>query len=763
MALAPADREALLNAAIEAHGAGRAHEAEAAYRRLIEADPADAEALQLLGVLEHQGGRSDAGLALIAQAIAHDDTKPLYHQNQAAILAALGRPAAAEASAHRALELQPAYPAALVTLGGALLAQGRLDKAGEAFRAALRLDPGDAECWVRFGGLLLQQGRADQAVEVFRQALSLAPSHAGALVELGNALKGMGDLAGAADCYQRLLAQDPAHPAALNNLGNLLQAAGLLAEAEPLYRRLLAAHGDHPGVLANLGNVLQALGRFDEAFASYDRALALRPDDPATHHNLATALKRRQRLGEAVAHYRQALALDPDYVEALSGLGAALQAQGHVAEAVPFYERALHLAPGFPEPLNHLMFALNALPGVTGAQLLTVAQEHTRRWPAVPVIRDHANPPDPDRRLRIGYVSPDFRHHPVGYFLAAILPHHDPAAVEVHCYSNSALVDDVTRALQAAAHGWHPILALDDAAVAARIQTDGIDILVDLSGHMADHRLALFQRRPAPVQVSWLGFFCSTGLDGMDHIIGDGTIIRPEDEPNYSERAWRLPGCYLAFDGSQIDREFEGDPAPLPAGETGPITFGCLNRRDKMSGPSLDAWARILERVPFSRLLLKTASFSDATTRQELVAGFAARGIGEGRLIIEGSTPRREHLAAYRRVDLALDPFPYTGATTSAESLWMGVPIVTLEGDTFVGRVSASILRQVGRPELIARTIDEYVELAVTLATERDRLAAIRDGLREAARAWLGGGPRFAHDVEAIFRGQWRAWCAARN
>jgi protein O-GlcNAc transferase len=753
-----AARDTLLETAIGWHGTGRHDEAEAAYRDLLAAGPDDAAVLHLLGVLHHQRGRSDEGRSLIGRAIAIDGANPVYHNNLALILLAQGAFGAAEASARRALALVAEYPDALVNLGAALQRQGRLDEAGEPYRAALRLNADDGGAWFRFGTLLAQQGRGDQAIDVFRQALSLSPDHVDALTYLGNALKAKGDAVGAAACYQRALELDPSSPAALNNFGNLLQGAGLLAEAEALYRRLLAVDPDQPGALGNLGNVLQSQGRFDEALACYRRTLERTPDDPVPRHNLATALKRLNRLGEAVAEYRRALALDPDYPEALAGLGAAQQAQGHVADAVPHYERALTLAPGFPEPLNHLMFALNALPDVTSADLLAAARRWTGAWPAVPVAADHANRPDPDRVLRIGYVSPDFRHHPVGYFLTALLGHHDPAAVEIHCYSNSRTVDDITRRIQDAVAGWRNILALDDAAVAELIRADGIDILVDLSGHMADHRLTLFQRRPAPVQVTWLGFFCSTGLDAIDHIIADPTIVRPEDEACYSERVWRLPGCYLCFDGGPIDLP----TVAMPAGETGPITFGCLNRRDKMSEPSISAWSRILQRVPFARLLLKTAGFSDETTRAEMLAAFAYHGIGAGRLVIEGETPRRAHLEAYHRVDLALDPFPYTGATTSAEALWMGVPLVTLRGRTFVGRVSASMLQAIGRAELIADTVEDYVDLAVALANDRPRLVALRRGLREATRAGLGGGAGFARALEAIYRGQWREWCGAR-
>ncbi|GGF22856.1 hypothetical protein GCM10011611_31160 [Aliidongia dinghuensis] len=751
-----ADRESLLETAIVRHGAGRLDEAEAIYRQLLAARPNDADALHLMGVLLHQRGRSDEGRGLIEAAIGRDTANPVYHNNLASVLLSLGALAEAEASARRALALLADYPDALVNLGTALVRLGRLDEAGDHYRAALRLRPDDAEGWLLFGNLLARQGRTGQAVEVYRQALSLRPRHGGTLIQLATALKAEGDGAGAIACYRAALELDPASAPALNNLGNLLQATGALDEAEALYRRLLALDPGHPGALGNLGGVLQARARFDEAIACYRLALQVTPDDAAAHHNLATALKRIHRLGDAVEEYRRALALAPDYAEASSGLGAALQAQGHVAEAVPHYERALALQPTFHEPLNHLMFALNALPNITSADLLAAARRWAAAWPTPAVEGRHANPPDPDRPLRVGYVSPDLRHHPVGYFLTAVLGHHDPAAVEVHCYSNSRIDDDITQRIRAAAKGWRDIAGLDDAAAAALVRADGIDILVDLSGHMADHRLPLFQRRPAPVQATWLGFFCSTGLDAIDHIIGDPTIIPVEDEPCYSERVWRLPGCYLCFDGSTIDLPV----APLPAGETGPITFGCLNRRDKMSAPAIEAWAEILRRVPQSRLLLKTASFSDAATRADIIAAFARRDITGDRLVIEGATSRQRHLEAYQQVDLALDPFPYTGATTTAETLWMGVPLVTLRGRTFVGRVSASMLQAIGRPELIADTVEDYVERAVALAEDRPRLAALRRELRAATAAGLGDGLGFARALEALYRAQWRTWCA---
>ncbi|HEV2678180.1 MAG TPA: tetratricopeptide repeat protein [Aliidongia sp.] len=755
-----ADRETRLEAAISRHGLGHYVEAEAIYRELLAERADDADALHLLGVLTHQRGRSDDGRALIEAALAIDDTNPIYHNNLASVRLALGDRAGAETSAQRALALRADYPDALVNLGTALVRSGRLDEAGGHYRAALRLRADDAESWFHFGNLLALQGRTDQSIEVYRQALSLRPGHGETLVNLGNALKLNGDRENAAACYRQALQIDPSSAPALNNLGNLLQAAGRLTEAEELYRRLLALDPDHAGALGNLGSVLQAQARFDEAMACYGRALEIAPDDAAARHNLATAFKRQNRLGDAIAEYRRALAIVPDYPEALSGLGAALQAQGRVDEAVPFYERALTRRPDFHEPLNHLMFALNALPDSTGVDLLAAARRWTAAWSLVPApATDRANSPDPDRPLRVGYVSPDFRHHPVGYFLTAILGHHDPAAVEIHCYCNSRIADDVTRRIAGAVKGWRDITALDDASAAALIRADGIDILVDLSGHMADHRLPLFQHRPAPVQVTWLGFFCSTGLDAIDHIIADPTIIPVEAEAWYVERVWRLPHCYLCFDGGTVDVPV----GPLPAGAAGPITFGCFNRRDKMSAPALAAWAEILRRVPGARLLLKTASFSDPVTRSEMMAAFARLGIGAERLIIEGATPRQAHLEAYRRIDLALDPFPYTGATTSAEALWMGVPLVTLRGHTFVGRVSASMLQAVGRSELIADTVEDYIDRAVALAADRTRLAGLRDGLRAATRAGLGDGAGFARSLEAIYRAQWHEWCRPRR
>jgi predicted O-linked N-acetylglucosamine transferase (SPINDLY family) len=715
----PETRTRLLAEALARHEAGEFDLAEAGYRALLAIDPDDADALHLLGALAQQRGDTNTARSLIAQAIAVAPGNALFRYNLALVETAAANSGAAEAAFRAALAIAPDYPEARVGLGNLLRDDGRYDEAGEHYRHGLGQAPQIAGAWRDFGRLLLLQKRTEQAGEVFAQALTLAPD-------------------------------DP------DTLGLLAQTAarlGDLAKAEAAYRRMVMLRPDDAAIRNNLGNILQDSGQLDAAIGCYEAAIAADPGFAPPHHNRGTALKRSNRLEEAVAAFRQALARRPDYPEALAGLASALQAQGRVAAAVPLYERALDLDPGLHEALNNLMFALCALPETRGGDLRRITESRVAAWPGAASAAMPARDRTAGRPLRIGYVSPDLRGHPVGYFMAALLPHHDPARVEIFCYADSPVVDPITTSLQNSTPHWRNVSGVSDDTLAAQIRADDIDILVDLSGHMAGHRLRLFARRAAPVQMTWLGYFSTTAVPAMDWIIADDDVIPSGEEHFYTERVIRLPRCYIPFDGAGIPIE----PGPLPLLETGTVTFGSMNRRDKITGLTIALWARILLGVPNARLLLKTGSFSDAVTAKEIADAFAGHGIDPARLDILGHSTRAAHLEAYRRIDIALDPFPYSGATTTAESLWMGVPVVTLTGGTFVSRVSASMLRAIGHPELIASGEEDYLRIAIALAADRQRLAGLRATLREGTRVGLGDGPRFARELENVFAAAWAA------
>jgi predicted O-linked N-acetylglucosamine transferase (SPINDLY family) len=578
------------------------------------------------------------------------------------------------------------------------------------------------------------------------QALALAQQHHQA-----------GRLAEAESIYQQILAVAPQHAEALNFLGVIASQTGRHELAVALMRQSIALAPHSAVFLDNLGTALREIGQLEEAIACSRRALALDPNEPASHHNLANALQDQGHFSEAIASYRRALALAPLYTAAHLGLGQALLDLGLVREAEAAYRRVLELEPGSAEIHSSLVALLQYRDDIEPA---ASAAEH-RRWdeihaqPLRPTLPPPTNDPAPERRLRIGYVSPDFRQHPVAFFLEGLLAQHDRAVVEVFCYANVRRSDQGTARLRQHADHWRDIFPLTDAQAATLIRADRIDLLVDLAGHTADHRLLVFARRPAPVQVTYLGYSATTGLGTMDYRLTDAHADPVESgEPASAERLVRLPDCFSCY------RPPDDAPAvgPLPALSRGHVTFASFHTLAKLNARLLDCWAQILTRVPASRLLLVAVGLRDIAAQERLRSFFAERGIPADRLEFHGWLRLAEYLALHRRVDILLDSHPFSGHTASCHALWMGVPVITHVGPRPCSRMVASVLRTVGLSEFIAATPDEYIRLAGELAHDPARLAALRGSLRER----LTGSPltdaaRFARAVETAYRQMWRA------
>jgi predicted O-linked N-acetylglucosamine transferase (SPINDLY family) len=527
-----------------------------------------------------------------------------------------------------------------------------------------------------------------------------------------------------------------------------------LLRAESHLRRARRLKPDDSATLNNLGRVVFDLGKADEAINCCKTVLALRPDDADALNNLGNFGSRR-----GVDLYRRALILRSDFAAAQCNMGSILQDLGRLDEAIACYRRALAIKPNFITARSSLLTALHYSPHYDGRALLEEAWRYGERVERGVVGRDFGHSRDVGRRLRIGYVSADLRAHPVGYFLSRVLSAHDHDAVEVTCYSNSATQDAVTSRLRQSAHRWRDIMLLPDRAAAAMIAADGIDILVDLAGHTAKNRLPLFALKPAPIQVSWLGFFGTTGLGAMDYVLGDQVVAPAGDEAYFTEALWRLPGCYLCYDPPRL----AVPNGPFPALRNGFVTFGCFNNRTKISDGTVAAWAALLHRVEASRLFLKSRSFTDAECQSALVAQFAAHGIPPERLILEGHEALAQALAAYNRVDIALDPFPFGGGTTTAETLWMGVPLVTLRGERWVGRISASILTALDLTDWVTDDIEGYIDLAARLAADLPGLTDLRASLRHRLEtSGFCDGPAFTRSLEAAYRAMWRIWCEGR-
>lgn len=533
----------------------------------------------------------------------------------------------------------------------------------------------------------------------------------------------------------------------------------LLATVAQYRRRLAAAPTAHD--FAILGSTLTKLDETDEALSVFESGLGQYPDDLILAEGRAVCLDYLRRTGEAIAAYAAIVTRAPASQLAWNNLGSTLNRQGRNAEAIAAFRRAEALAPDNAVFASNVLLALNYQDGHAPDGLLAQHRAWDQRLAArvAPTPAHHANPPDPERRLRVGYLSADFRAHPVAYFMGAILAAHDRRQFEVFCYSSTRQPDAVTRTLQGMPLSWRDISGLDDDAAARLVTEDGIDLLVDLGGHTGDHRLLVMARRPAPVQGSYLGYPNTTGMAAIDFRFTDFHADPPgAADGHHSETLLRLDGGFLAYTPPA------NMPAvgPLPALTNGHFTFGSFTNLAKVSASTFDLWSAALTAVPGSRLLMKAREFDDAATRARFHGQFSARGIDAARAELRaGPHPAEAHFNVWNSVDLALDTYPYNGTTTSCESLWMGVPLLTLAGDRHAARVGASLLHAVGLPGLIADSPAEFAAKAVALAGDLPALASARKALRERLRrSPLLDPRRLARQLEQHLRGQWRDWCA---
>jgi len=741
--------------------AGRPAEATAAYRGALELEPDQAEAHNNLGAALAAEGRLDEAIAAWGRALELKPDFPEPHHNLGNALKERGQLAEAVAAYRRALELKPDYPDTHVNLGNALRGQGQLEEAVAAYRRGLQFKPGYPEAHNNLGGSLAALGRQDEAIAAYRRALELKPDYSEAHNNLGAALAMRGQLDEAIAAYHRAIQFNPGLAETHHNLGAALKDRGRLDEAIAACRRALELKPDYPEAYNSLGNALRDRGWLDEAMAACRRALELKPGYPEAHTNLGNALKERGQLDEAIALYRHALELKPDFPKACNNLGNALRDRGEVEGAIGAFRRALELKPDSAEMHSNLVYTLNFHPG---SDLQSISEEH-QRWnrqfsePLQKLLQPHANDRDPNRKLRVGYVSPDFRDHPVGRYLLPLFEHHDRERFDILCYSGVARFDWITEHLRALAgcsgggRGWRDTLGISDARLAEMIREDRVDILVDLSLHTAGNRLPMFARQPAPVQVTWLGYPGSTGLPGIGYRLTD-----PRMDPQEVGLVWsaeepvRLPDCWCCYQPPGECPEINA----LPVLSTRRLTFGSLNNFAKVNESVLALWARVLKAVKGSRLLMFSP---EGSARKRVRAYFETQTIPEERVELVGFQPSSDYLQLYQRIDIALDPFPCNGMTTTCDAMWMGVPVLTLPGDMPISRAGLSLLSTIGLGDFAATSEDDYVRLAVELAGNLPRLADLRSTLRPRIVASpLMDAPRFARNVEAAYIKMWEHW-----
>ncbi|MGD9724140.1 MAG: tetratricopeptide repeat protein [Pirellulales bacterium] len=690
-----------------------------------------------------------------------------------------------------ALKLQPENLRARARLGQVLLEQNKPADAEACFRRVLRGEPTSPAAHFELGSVLQAQGRLDEAAACYRAAIELEPKHAEAHTNLGTILQGRQEYEAADAQFQAALRADPNRAVAHLNLGTNYQACGRLDEAEACYRAAIALEPANADLHVALGSAAQSQGKMDEALAAFREAIRLRPTDAAGHLHAASALAAQGKLEDALGDIDEVLRLEPDNADAYSNLGMIRNEQGRRDEAIAACRQAVEQRPDFADPHNNIAVALMALgqmkEAIAEARLAcqyspagsphfsnllymlnydpsyspaAIFAEH-RAWgsaqadPLTATAAPHTNDRAPNRRLRIGYLSAHFCAHAVNFFSEPILAAHDHQQFEVVCYSHVDHPDETTRRLQGYADQWREIKHLSDQQTSELVRADQIDILIDLSGHIGGNRLLVFARKPAPVQVTYIGYQNTTGMAAMDYRLTDAWADPPgTTDAHYTEKLVRLPRAFFCYLPSAAAPEV----SPLPTAQRGYVTFGSFNAFSKITPEVLATWARLLTAVPNSRLII--LGNVTPSLAEHLTQSFASRGIDTARITLADRRPRLDYLRLIASADIALDPFPFNGHTTTCDALWQGVPVVTLAGETYVQRFGSSAHINLGLEDLIARTEDEYVDIAARLAGNLPRLTALRAGLRERmARSPIVDAVGFTRNLEAAYRTMWIDWC----
>jgi predicted O-linked N-acetylglucosamine transferase (SPINDLY family) len=667
----------------------------------------------------------------------------------------LGKPSDAESALRQAIALFPTNAAYHGDLSLALNRQGRFSAAEAAARQALAIDSQSAAYWGNLANALFAQRMWREAVAAYRQSLTLDPRNPAAWNNLAAAEQKLGNLAAAQEAFERSLAIAPHHLGARANYACLLFERGEHEQAVAILQDSLERAPQAIEAYLLIGYAFMRLGKPELALTAYRRAVTLSPRHRESRYNLALALEQTWSLAESESILRELLSDDPAYADAWALLSGVLQAECRMDEARAALQRSVDLAPNASRHsrlLHNLQYADDADP-------LALLQAHRQfdalyarpLFPAEPPVR---NAERGDRPLRLGFVSADFRRHPTGFLVLPGLEQLDKSRCWIACYAEQLYDDQYTARFRAIADAWRTTVELEPAEVAELIRQDEIDVLVDLMGHTGKNHLLVFARKPAPMQVTWFGHVGTTGLSAMDFLLADRFHVRPGEEGHHVESILRMPGDYACYQAPPDAPAV----APLPALTAGHITFGCFNSPAKISRRTFDAWAAILRQVPTARLLLKYGALGEAHVQAWIRQQFAQRGVGPERILTEGWSPHYDLLAAYNRVDMALDTQPYSGGLTTCEALWMGVPIITYPGPTFASRHSESHLTNAGYEQFVATDQNAYISLAVTWANRLEELAGIRAAMRERVRqSALCDAKAFATKLLAILEQAWKS------
>lgn len=753
------EAEQQLTVALRHHQQGDLEAAEKCYRQVIRMDPRNPDALYLLGSLLVQRERYAEAKTLLTQAVSLGPSNAMAHNNLGSVLQHMGNHEEALMCYERALELQPTYANALNNVGYLAFLAGDIEKAQDCYRRVLEMEPDHLDASLNLGALLLDTDATDEAITHFEQLACVHPHNFSVQYHLGLAYQTNKQHEEALVAYAQALELNPLHAMAHNNRGVILHQLRRFDQAIQEFQQAIQIDNECIDAYNNLGNALSVTGRPHDALKCLQHVIARHPNNWQAWQYKSSVEATVGKLDEAAKSIETAAQLSPDEPVVCYKLGIAYALQGRVGEAIANYRKAVRLKPEFLEAHSSLLLTLHYDPACDErtlmAEHLQWAQQHTAN---VPRFKDHPNDRASERKLRIGYVSPDFRGHSVAYFIEPILANHDPNTVETFCYAQVPDPDSTTARLRQFSHHWRDISDLSDAKLAEQVRADGIDILVDLAGHTAHHRLLMFARKPAPIQITYLGYPNTTGLKAVDYRFTDTWADPLGQDIYYREALVRLPLGFLCYapprDAPSV--------CPLPAAKNGYTTYGSFNTLAKINTEVVACWAKILASDPDARLLLKNKSFQNNRARDRYSVLFEQHGVDPKRVEMMGWTSSsQDHLSHYQRIDIALDTFPYNGATTTCEALWMGVPVITLVGDRHAGRVGLSLLSQLGLERFATETTQSYVQEAVRLSADFDELAE----LRAQARARMNDSPlrqgrEFTNQLEQTYRQLWCDWCS---
>jgi protein O-GlcNAc transferase len=714
--------------AVKLHQARDAAGAERLYKQVLQNQPWNVDALTLYGLFQHETGRHDQALETLRKAIGLAPNRDDVHR----------------------------------TIIGPLSALKRFPEAVAEARELVRLKPAAPETWAGLSQLLVHAERPAEAVQAAARACELAPNHPDLMVILARALAAADRPQEALNVIDQAFRIAPKHPDTVIDRAVILQTLGRIHEAIAAYKLGLELAPQNVPAWNNLGSCLMTESRATEAQHCFEQAAKLWPQSAKPRNNIGAALKEMGNIDGALPHLLEATRLDPGYGEAWSNIGASYGAIGEHGKAIEAYKNAVRITPKFAPAYDNLLMSLISLPDVSEDGIFQQHLDWGRRYadPHAGNIKPFTNSFTTDRKLKIGYISPDFREHSVRYFFEPILFMHDKSKFEIHCYAAGRRRDGVTDILRPAADGWHLVAPLTDAQMADLIRSHQIDILVDLAGHTSDNRLVAMAYKPAPIQVTYLGYPTTSGMRQMDYRFSDTICDLPEANKYYTEKLARMPHAFFVY----ADDPKKPYPTEQPVDKNGFFKFGSFNGFTKIHPALLDTWARIMAAVPNSRLLLKAKPLENPSTKAAVIRAFAARGIGVDRLDLRSWVELKDHIALLSTVDLMLDTHPYSGHTTTCQSLWQGTPVLTWYGQPFRSRVGLTIMHHMGLPQFAVATEEEYVRRAIELATNPQELRELRPTLRQRLmESQLCNARLFTMNLEAGYTEMWRQACAARG